>query len=173
MIRDTVLKPAAAAGAWLLMALLSLSLFATAAAAKEAAPLVADPVIEARMAALGSQLRCLVCQGQSIAESDSGFANDVRREMRILMEQGRSDAEVTDFLVQRYGDFILFKPPMNATTALLWLGPFILVLLAGSVLFITLKRRRSQTADEQLTAEQIRRAEALLDSGTDNNGDKA
>ncbi|MFQ5487313.1 MAG: cytochrome c-type biogenesis protein [Gammaproteobacteria bacterium] len=173
MIRDTVLKPAGEAGAWLLMVLLSLSVFATATMAKEAAPLVADPVIEARMAALGSQLRCLVCQGQSIAESDSGFANDVRREMRIMMEQGRSDVEVTDFLVQRYGDFILFKPPMNAATALLWLGPFILVLLAGSVLFITLKRRRRQTADEQLTAEQIRRAEALLDSGTDNDGDKA
>jgi len=170
MIRDTALK---SAQGMLLMVLLSLFLFATAAAAKEAAPLVADPVIEARMAALGGELRCLVCQGQSIAESDSGFANDVRREMRIMMEQGRSDAEVTDFLVQRYGDFILFKPPMKATTALLWLGPFILALLAGSILFVTLKRRRRQAADEQLSPEQIRRAEALLDSGSDNDEGKA
>ena len=157
--------------AWLCLSLLLF--FTTGVAAREAQPLVADPVVEARMAALGSQLRCLVCQGQSIAESDSGFANDVRREMRLMMEQGRSDAEVIDFLVQRYGDFILFKPPMKSTTALLWLGPFILVLLASGILFMTLRRRRRQIDDEALTEEQLRRAEALLGQDANQDGDKS
>ncbi|HHH36944.1 MAG TPA: cytochrome c-type biogenesis protein CcmH [Gammaproteobacteria bacterium] len=134
--------------------------------AGEARPVVADPVIEARMAALSAQLRCLVCQGQSIAESGSDFANDVRREMLRLMEQGRSDQEVIDFLVQRYGDFILFRPPVKGTTLLLWLGPFLLLLAGGSALFVTLRRRR-QAADAVLSPEEQQRAERLLEGSAD------
>ncbi len=137
--------------------------------ANEARPLVDDPVIESRLAALGKQLRCLVCQGQSISESDSEFANDIRREMLRLMKEGRSDKEVIDFLVQRYGDFILFRPPMKATTALLWLGPFLLLIIAGSVLFVTLQRRRRLAAERELSDEEVRRAETLLRDNDDGN----
>ncbi len=147
-----------------------LSLAVSSTWAGEARPLVADPVIEARMAALGAQLRCLVCQGQSIAESGSGFANDVRREMLRLMEAGRSDQEVIDFLVQRYGDFILFSPPVKGTTLLLWLGPFLLLLVGGGVLFVTLRRRR-QAAEAALSPEEQQRAERLLaEAGDDGHG---
>ena len=130
------------------------------AAAKEAAPLIADPVIEARMTHLTSQLRCLVCQGQSIAESDSGFAHDVRNEINTLMRQGKSDQEILDFLVQRYGDFILFKPPVKATTVLLWVGPPALLLIGAATLLIVL--RRQSKGEVTLSAEDLRRAEALL-----------
>lgn len=131
--------------------------------AREAQPLIADPVIEARMAAMGEELRCLVCQGQSIAGSDSDFANDIKREMRAMMENGRSDSEVVDFLVQRYGDFILFRPPVKGATMLLWLGPFILLAIAVTVLVISLKRRGRSTAASTLSNEELRRAESLLD----------
>ena len=130
------------------------------AAAKDAAPLISDPVIEARMAHLTSQLRCLVCQGQSIAESDSGFAHDVRNEIHTLMLQGKSDQEILVFLVQRYGDFILFKPPVKATTVLLWAGPIALLLIGATTLLIVLRRRPQ--GEVTLSAEQLRRAEALL-----------
>ncbi len=131
--------------------------------AREAQPLIADPVIEARMAALGEELRCLVCQGQSIAGSDSDFAKDVKREMRAMMEDGRSDAEVAEFLVQRYGDFILFRPPVKGATILLWAGPFILLIIAVTILIVSLKRRGQRTAAMTLSSEEMRRAETLLD----------
>lgn len=133
---------------------------AGAAVAKEAAPLISDPVIESRMAHLTSQLRCLVCQGQSIAESDSGFAHDVRSEIYKLMRQGKSDKEILDFLVQRYGDFILFTPPVKATTVPLWVGPIALLLIGGATLLIVLRRRPQ--GEVTLSAEELRRAEALL-----------
>ncbi len=146
----------------LLISLWALPWLPAGALAGEAEPLVADPVIEARMAALSKELRCLVCQGQAIAESDSDFAKDVRKVMRTLMEQGRSDQEIMDFLVQRYGDFILFRPPVKGTTALLWVGPFLLLLIAAAILVRTLQRRRQVAAAEALSPEEVRRAEALL-----------
>lgn len=155
------MAPLRGAGAGFL-AVLVLMLVSFSGHAGEAQPLIKDPVIEARMAALSSQLRCLVCQGQSIAESGSGFANDVRREMRREMENGRTDAQVVDFLVQRYGDFILFRPPVKGTTLLLWFGPLVLLLLALAVLFMTLRRRRQKLVGEELSPAEIRRAEALL-----------
>ncbi len=154
----------------LLVSLWALQWLPAGARAGEAVPLVADPVIEARMAALSKELRCLVCQGQSIAESDSDFAKDVRKVMRTMMEQGRSDREIVDFLVQRYGDFILFRPPVKTTTALLWVGPFLLLLLAVGILVRTLRRRRLAVAAESLSPEEIRRAEALL-AGKEENTD--
>ncbi len=135
--------------------------------AGEAEPLIADPVIEARMAALSEELRCLVCQGQSIAGSDSDFAKDVRREMRTMMENGRSDAEVVEFLVQRYGDFILFRPPVKGATLLLWLGPFILLAIAVAVLVISLRRRGRRAAAVTLSSEELHRAESLLEEKGD------
>jgi len=146
----------------LLLLAVALILISRAGYAGEAQPLIKDPVIEARMAALSAQLRCLVCQGQSIAESGSGFANDIRREIRSEMENGRTDAEVVEFLVQRYGDFILFRPPVKGTTLLLWFGPLALLLLALMVLFMTLRSRRKNLVAEQLSPVEIQRAESLL-----------
>jgi len=129
--------------------------------AKEAAPLISDPVISARMAHLTAKLRCLVCQGQSVADSGSDFSNDIRREVERLMEEGKSDKEVIDFLVQRYGDFILFEPPVKSTTAPLWIGPFALMAIGAAVLVIVLVKR-SKRPNEELTPEQVATAEQLL-----------
>src|SRR3989304_1335570 len=86
-------------------------LMAAAASAKEAEPTIPDPVIQQRMAKLTAELRCLVCQGESLADSSADFARDMRNKIQDLMQQGKSDQEIMDFLVQRYGDFILFRPP--------------------------------------------------------------
>lgn len=125
-----------------------------------------DPALQERYSELTQQLRCLVCQGQSIAESDSGFANDIKREIRQKMEQGATDEEIVEFLVQRYGDFILFRPPLKPATALLWIGPALLLLTGATVLGAVLRRRRKDS-ETPLTDEEIKRAESLLAAGGD------
>jgi cytochrome c-type biogenesis protein CcmH len=147
----------------LLAALLGAPGVLPAAVAGEAASLL-DPALEARIKHLESGLRCLVCQGQSIAESDSGFAHDIRTEIVNKMNAGKSDQEIIDFLVQRYGDFILFRPPVKSTTALLWAGPLIL-LLAGGTLMVVLILRQRRAPRQELSAEQARQAESLLGIG--------
>ena len=142
----------------------ALLLSVVSAAAKEATPMAEDPEIEARLIKLSSDMRCLVCQNQSLADSDSDFANDLRREMRVMIKQGKTDAEIVDFMVQRFGDFVLFRPPMKMTTALLWFGPFLLLVIGGGALIITLKRRRGRVDETPLSDQDIRRAEQLLDS---------
>ncbi|HEY4732889.1 MAG TPA: cytochrome c-type biogenesis protein [Gammaproteobacteria bacterium] len=142
----------------------ALLLSVVCAAAKEATPMAEDPETEARLIKLSSDMRCLVCQNQSLADSDSDFANDLRREMRVMMKQGKTDAEIVDFMVQRFGDFVLFRPPMKMTTALLWFGPFLLLVIGGGALIITLKRRRGRVDETPLSDQDIRRAEQLLDS---------
>ncbi len=129
--------------------------------AGEARPLVEDPAIAKRMADLTAKLRCLVCQGQSVAESGSDFSNDIRREVLRLMKAGKSDEEVVDFLVQRYGDFILFDPPVKGITVMLWFGPFVLLVIGVTVLVVVL-RRRGRTQGPRLSPEEIARAERLL-----------
>jgi len=117
------------------------------AAAKEAPPEAADPALEARMVRITSELRCLVCQNQTIADSNAGLAVDLRRETREMLKQGKSDAEVVDYMTARYGDFVLYRPPLRAKTALLWFGPALLLLIGGAVLFLTLQRRSRMAAD--------------------------
>ena len=134
------------------------------AGAKEAVLMAEDPEIEARLIKLSSDMRCLVCQNQSLADSDSDFANDLRREMRVMIKQGKTDVEIVDFMVQRFGDFVLFRPPMKMTTALLWFGPFLLLVIGGGALIITLKRRRGRVDETPLSDQDIRRAAQLLDS---------
>lgn len=146
----------------LLCVLIASSVILCAASiAKEATPVISDPVIASRMADLTAKLRCLVCQGQSVADSGSDFSNDIRRETKRLMEEGKSDQEVIEFLVQRYGDFILFDPPVTGATAPLWIGPFVLLALAGTVLVIVLVKR-SKGPSEDLSPEQVAEAERLL-----------
>lgn len=120
-----------------------------------------DPALEARIRHLEEELRCLVCQGQSIAESDSGFAHDIRAEILTRMRAGKSDQEIIDFLVERYGDFILFRPPVKSTTALLWAGPLIL-LAVGAVFMVVIILRQRRAPRPELSVEEVRRAESLL-----------
>ncbi len=108
---------------------------ASTSVAKEATPMADDPVLEARLMDLSEELRCLVCQNQTLSDSDAPLAVDLRREIRTLMQQGQEDAEIVDFLVARYGDFIRYRPPLKTTTALLWFGPPILIVLAGAAWF--------------------------------------
>jgi cytochrome c-type biogenesis protein CcmH len=111
--------------------------------AGEAKPLAKDPVLEARLKAMSHELRCLVCQNQTLADSDAPLAEDLRKEIRSQMREGKSDQEVIDYLVARYGDFVRYRPPVNNSTALLWFGPFLLLLIGGFVLYRTLKKQAS------------------------------
>ncbi len=130
--------------------------------AKEAALMAEDPVLEKRVMALAHELRCLVCQNQSLGDSHSDFAIDLRTEMREQMKQGKNDDQVVDFMVERYGDFIRFRPPVKSTTFLLWFGPFILLVIGAAVLFISLKKRKRSVKTTPLNDEERKRAEALL-----------
>lgn len=134
---------------------------------KEAVPMAEDPALEARVQRLAEELRCLVCQNESLAGSRAELANDLRREIRDMMKAGKSDREIVDFLVQRYGDFVLYRPPVKSTTYLLWFGPFLLFAGGLGMLVYYLKRRgREQVIqDKGLSEEEHRRAQAMLKSG--------
>jgi cytochrome c-type biogenesis protein CcmH len=136
-----------ALGGCLLAACLSLC-------AKEAAPEAADPALEARMVRITSELRCLVCQNQTIADSNASLAVDLRREARALIKQGKSDAEVVDYMTARYGDFVLYRPPVKPTTLLLWLGPALLLAVGGTALTLSL-RRRARLADDRFEPDPV------------------
>ena len=147
-----------------LIALASALTLATAAPlqAAEATPMTDNPVVEARLIAISEELRCLVCQNESLAASRAELADDLRREVRKLIHDGKTDAEIRDYLVARYGDFVLYRPPVKPTTWLLWFGPF--VILAGAVvgLIAYLRRRASRLAPATLSDEQKAAAQALL-----------
>jgi cytochrome c-type biogenesis protein CcmH len=123
-----------------------------------------DPAIEARLANLSKELRCLQCQNQTLADSPAGLAADLRREIRVQMKAGKSDQEIIAFLTQRYGDFILYKPRVTFTTYLLWFGPFILLVSGLYVLFRYIRQRRDLISEKPLSAAERRRAEELLAS---------
>ncbi|MDK9723998.1 MAG: cytochrome c-type biogenesis protein CcmH [Sterolibacteriaceae bacterium MAG5] len=142
----------------LLAALLSCSLLQ----AKEAAPLAEDEAVEKRLVVISEELRCLVCQNESLAGSRADLAQDLRREVRKLIKDGKTDQEVRDFLVSRYGDFVLYRPPVKPTTWLLWVGPFVLMAAGIAVLIVYLRRRSREVKDTLLSDEERRRAEALL-----------
>lgn len=99
-----------------------------------------NAVTEARLKKLSTELRCLVCQNSTLADSDAPLAQDLRNEIRILIDEGKTDQEVIDFLVARYGDFVTFRPPVNASTALLWFGPFLMLIIGAITLIIVLKK---------------------------------
>ena len=111
--------------------------------AGEAKPLAEDPVLEARLKAMSQELRCLVCQNQTLSDSNAPLAEDLRKEIRTQMRAGKTDQEVIDYLVARYGDFVRYRPPVNTNTALLWFGPFLLLIIGGFVLYRVLKRQAS------------------------------
>ncbi len=130
--------------------------------AGEAKDLAQDPVVEQRMIGLAQNLRCLVCQNESLASSHAELAEDLRREVREQIRAGKSDQEITDYLVARYGDFVLYQPPVKSYTVLLWFGPFIFLLAGAGVMVYQLRKRRRTVPDAELTAEAQRRAAALL-----------
>ncbi|MDH5552651.1 MAG: cytochrome c-type biogenesis protein CcmH [Nitrosomonas sp.] len=129
------------------------------------APLVAeDPIIEARMLKISEDLRCLVCQNESIADSRADFSNDLRREIREQIKANKTDEEILEFMVERYGDFVLYDPPLKATTFFLWFGPLILLVIGSITLMLVLKRRRVQVEEApELSESERKQAEALMD----------
>ena len=130
------------------------------ALAAEALP-VGDPAVEARVKKISEELRCLTCMGQSIADSQSGFSDDMRREIRDMISQGKSDAQIMEFMVQRYGDFVLYRPPVKNTTWLLWFGPFLLFAVGLGALVLKLTKR-SKTEVIALSDEEHAKAAQLL-----------
>lgn len=133
--------------------------------AKEAAPAVDDPVLERRVMKLAAELRCLVCQNQSLADSHADLAIDLKNQVRSQIREGRSDAEIREYMVARYGDFVLYSPPWKATTVLLWAGPFVLLLAGVLALVVYLRKRRVRVVATELTHDEHARARALLDGG--------
>jgi cytochrome c-type biogenesis protein CcmH len=120
---------------------------------------------EARIRMLSEKLRCLVCQNQTLADSNAELATDLRKQLREQVAAGRSDDEIMDYLVQRYGDFVLYEPPFKATTVLLWIGPFVLLLAAAGVLLATLRRRRAIPEELALGPDDKRLVERVLGPG--------
>lgn len=145
-----------------LLALLLMALALASAVAREATPMAEDPVVEQRLLVISEEMRCLVCQNESLAASRSELAQDLRRELRTLIKQGKTDSEIREFMVQRYGDFVLYRPPVKPQTWLLWFGPFLLVGVAVAVLLVYLRRRNRAVDRSSLTEDETRRAEALL-----------
>jgi cytochrome c-type biogenesis protein CcmH len=140
-----------------------LLLVATApwALAKEAAPAAADPALEQRVMTLAAELRCLVCQNQTIADSNAPLAEDLRNQVREKMRQGASDNQIVDYMVARYGDFVLYRPPLKLTTVLLWFGP-LLLLAAGFAVLVRRVLRRRPAQDLEMSASEHQRAAKLL-----------
>jgi len=143
-------------------------LFPLISEAGEAKDLAADPVLEKRMIGLAENLRCLVCQNESLASSHAELAEDLRREVREQMSKGKSDQEIIEYLVARYGDFVLYKPPMKSYTILLWFGPFALLFGGVALLLFQLRKRRKSVSDVTLTPEAEERAISLLNNEKDN-----
>jgi cytochrome c-type biogenesis protein CcmH len=130
---------------WLVPLLLACA--ALTAGAREAAPAADDPALEARMLRIASELRCLVCQNQTIADSHAALAEDLREQVRELLRRGQSDADVVAYMTARYGDFVLYRPPLKASTVALWAGPPVM-LVAGIAGLLLLLRRRARLPDE-------------------------
>ena len=131
---------------------LALAAAAFAAGAKEAAPEAADPALEARLVAIASELRCLVCQNQTIADSHADLAVDLRNQVREMLRRGDSDRQIIDYMTARYGDFVLYRPPVKPTTMLLWFGPGLLM-AGGLTTLVIVLRRRSRMAPEAFEAD--------------------
>ena len=149
--------------AWLLAFVLAFPALAFGQSSEIAHP---DAKVEERLKVLAAELRCLVCQNQTIADSNAPLAVDLRNQIRAQIAQGRTDEQIRAYMVERYGDFVLYKPPFHANTALLWLGPPLLI-VAGVVAFIMVirRRRRSDAAIEEIPARRRKELEALLGDG--------
>ena len=146
-------------------ALLALLVSSPGAWAKEAVPTNMDPLRQKRAVELEANLRCLVCQNQTIADSNAELAQDLRRQVREQIAEGRTDTEIIGYMVQRYGDFVLYKPPVKAATLLLWFGPALLLVLGIFALWRHVRTRNRRVESAPLSAEELDKANALLDGG--------
>jgi len=145
------------------LALLFVLLAALPALAVEPTEMLKDPALEARARDIGRGLRCVVCQNQSIDDSNAEVAHDMRRAVRERLTAGDSDQQVYDFMVARYGDYVLLKPPFKSGTLILWLGAPLLLILAGGILLLMARRRRVLETVQPLSEEERRKVAALLD----------
>jgi cytochrome c-type biogenesis protein CcmH len=130
--------------------------------AEEAPALADDPALEAHVNRIGEELRCLVCQNQTIADSHAGLATDLKNQIREQLRAGRSDRQIMDFMVERYGDFVLYRPPLKATTVLLWAGPFVLLALGIGVGVVVVRRRRDVAPSVRRITEAQRNSATLM-----------
>lgn len=144
--------------------LLLLALVAAPVLAVQPDEVLDDPVLEARARAISQELRCVVCQNQSIDDSDAPLARDLRIVVREQLRMGRSDAETMDYVVQRYGSFVLLKPPVTAATSLLWAGPFLLLLLGAGGLVLWRRRAAPVQPEAPLSADEARALDRLSDT---------
>jgi len=154
----------AIARVWLAWPLV-LALCSGSARALEATPSAQDPVVEARMIHISEELRCLVCQNESLASSHAELANDLREEVRGLIRQNKSDTEIKDFLIARYGDFVLYRPAVKPVTWALWFGPFALLIAAVAGAAVYLRQRQTLASASKWTAEELQKAEQQLKDG--------
>lgn len=134
--------------------------------AKEAAPMAADPVMEKRVNEIAGELRCLVCQNQTIADSNAGLAIDLKNQVREMVAKGQTQDEIVDYMVKRYGDFVRYRPPLKPTTYLLWSGPLILMVLGLFILIYNLKKRKIAVADAPLSDDEHARLDSIIQSGS-------
>jgi cytochrome c-type biogenesis protein CcmH len=146
-------------------------LYLHVAYANDAAPLAEDPVTEQRLISISEEMRCLVCQNESLAGSRSDLANDLRREIRTLIKEGKSDDQIRAFMVERYGDFVLYRPPVKPLTWLLWIGPFVILVIGVAFLFAYLRRRNTLAPNKTLTAEDNQKIDALLNAQSNKDQD--
>lgn len=131
--------------------------------AAEALPLETNAAVEVQVQRLSEELRCLVCQNQTLADSHAELAQDLKQEIREMAAKGMSDQAIVDYLVVRYGDFVRYRPAFNMRTALLWVGPFVLLLGGIAALFVMLRRRQNTSPDEALSADALQRVNTWLD----------
>ena len=142
--------------------------------AKEAKPMAIDPEMEKTVNEISSELRCLVCQNQTIADSHAGLAIDLKNQVREMVKSGQSQEDIVDYMVKRYGDFVLYRPPVKPTTMLLWAGPFLLLFIGLTVLVINLRKRTALVKDDgDLSSEESERLKALLESKSAEKEDKS
>ena len=133
---------------------LALAMVTSPAVAIDTGKAFDDPELQARYEKIIDEVRCLKCQNQTIKDSNAFLASDLRREIRRMIEEGKTDAEIYDFLVARYGEFALYRPRMSGKTLVLWIAPFLLLGLGGFVLFNILRRRMTMTIDPEPTGEE-------------------
>ncbi len=130
--------------------------------AEEARPLAENPVVEARLKKLAVELRCLVCQNQTLADSNAPLAEDLRREVREMIANNMTDDQIVEFLVSRYGDFVRYRPPFKVATVLLWVGPFLLLGIGGIVLIVSLRQRNVEKESSSISDDDRQRVARLL-----------
>lgn len=146
---------------WILSVLISI-IAMSVSMAEEAPPVAADPVLEKRVSQLSEELRCLVCQNQSLSDSNADLAVDLRNQVREMMRAGKSDADIRAYMVERYGDFILYDPPFKATTLVLWVGPFLLLMIGGVLLAAYVRKRKGILVETELTSSERDQVQSLL-----------